>query len=487
MKLKSLRYITGALLALLLSACYKDLGNYDYNDPNKVVIGGINEYYSAMQGKYFEIIPQLEFTDPAAADSARYTYEWIAMKVGALTNDKRKDLGKNKGLRMNLNLTAGKYNIYYRILDTVTKIRWQKSFDLEVTSNIYEGWMLMTDVNGKARLDMISKLNNQYTILPDVLTSTGSGLDLQGKPVSVSCYRMNSTATGYAIFLSTDKTTERIDAETFQYKSTQNIKYEMISNVPDNFAPSSFVTASSGTSYMIEGTDAYFYEYAVNIRFSLPINILRGESSTFRIAPFMAPNASVGNNMTAFYDMDNKRFVRHVDSESSLALMPTDTLFDYNTGKDLVFMTYTTFANGNVFAILRDPADGKHYLARFTLGSSTKQVDYDEMPATDIDKATYFGVSPDYGYIFYTAGNKLYSYNVSLQTSKLMIDKGNETFTQLRFRNSDLVVATVDPAKPAGANGTLEVYTVQPVQGSLVLQNSWSGVGKIVSIAYRTR
>ena len=74
MKFKYLHYIIGALLACMLSACFKDLGNYDYEDPNKVVIGGINEYYAAMQGYYFESIPQLAFTDPAATDSARYKY-----------------------------------------------------------------------------------------------------------------------------------------------------------------------------------------------------------------------------------------------------------------------------------------------------------------------------------------------------------------------------------------------------------------------------
>lgn len=487
MKLNYLKYTTGILLALLLSACYKDQGNYDYTDPNRVLFAGIEDSYTAMQGEYFEIIPQLNFTDAAALDSARYTYEWISLKSGAVNLEKRKDLGKNLSLRMNMNLSAGKYEIIYRVLDKVTGIRWQKSFELEVVSNIYEGWMLMTDVNGKARLDMINKLNNQYTILTDVLTRTGSGLALQGKPVAVHCYRMNSLSTGYAIFLSTDKTTERIDAETFQYKSTMNIKYEMVSNVPDDFAPSIFTPVTTVNSYMLEGTDAYYYEYVQNIRFGLPINILKGEAKTFRVAPFVATN-NASLNMAAFYDLDNKRFVRHVGSEGTMSLMPsTDTLFDYNTGKDLVYMTFTPFANGNVFAILRDPVDAKYFLARFSLGTNVKQVDYDEMTATDIDKASFFAVSPDFGYIFYTVGGKLYSYNTSDMVSKLMLDKGNETFTQLRFRNGDLVAATVDPAKPEGANGTLSVYTVQPVQGPLTLQNSWSGLGKIVSIAYRSR
>ncbi|MDF2192829.1 PKD-like family lipoprotein [Paraflavitalea sp. CAU 1676] len=494
MKLNYLKYIAGACLALTLSACYKDLGNYDYKDPDKVFIDGIGEYYTSLQGGYLEIIPKLGFRDAADDDSARYKYEWIAMKIGALVADKRKDLGNNKSLRINVNLPAGKYNVYYRILDTLTGLQWQKSFDIEVTSNIYEGWMLMTEVYGAPRVDMISKLkvNNVdvYTVQPDILTRVGSGLTLKGKPVGINCYRLNSLSTGYAIYLMTDQTTERVDAETFEYKSTMNIKYELLSNVAENFAPKVITSGSGGTSYMIEGTDAYYYEYVSNIRYSLPVNILKGEAKTFRVAPFLAPNAAVVNPMCAYYDLDNKRFVRQNGADGFMSPMPSvDTLFNYTTGKDLEYMTYTPFSNGNVFAILRDPEGSRQYLARFTIGANVKQVDYDTIPAaaTDMNKATKYAVSPDFGYIFYTVGGKLYSYDVSLMSSKLMIDKGNEVFTQIRFRNSTLVVASYDPSKSEGANGTLATYTVQPVQGPLLPENSWSGVGKIVDFSYRAR
>lgn len=49
------------------------------------------------------------------------------------------------------------------------------------------------------------------------------------------------------------------------------------------------------------------------------------------------------------------------------------------------------------------------------------------------------------------------------------------------------MAASVDPARPEGANGTLEEYTVPPVQGDLGLVNSWSGLGRIVALSYRSR
>ncbi|MFT3823529.1 MAG: PKD-like family lipoprotein [Chitinophagaceae bacterium] len=485
MKLRFYQYIIPVCLLLALSACYRDLGNYDYKQPNTVTIGGINDKYIVMQGTYFELVPQLAFSDSTAKDSARYTYQWISMKSGALPADKRLYLGTGRSLRTNMAMAAGVYTVYYLIKDTLTGLQFQKSFTVEVQSNIYEGWMVMTDVNGIAKLAMISKLNNQYTVIPDVLASTGSALALQGKPLAVNCMRINALSTGYAIYISTDKTTDRIDAETFQYNSTLNIKYEMLSNIPETFAPAAFANAGGYRIFMLEGTDVYFYYYTYQIRFGLPVNIMKNEALTFHTAPFIA--ASTLAEVTVLYDNDNKRFVRHSGNDASCTLMPDGTLFDYKTGKDLVYMTFSAFNNGNVFAILRDAAANKYYLARFLLNNNIQQVYYDEMTATDIAQAKNFAVSPDLGYIFYTVNNKLYSYDMSLKASKLMMDRGTQSFTALSFYGSILMAGVVDPAKPEGANGILESYTVPPVQGALVLGNKWEGLGKVVSFSYRNR
>ncbi|WP_276485459.1 PKD-like family lipoprotein [Paraflavitalea pollutisoli] len=485
MKQLHLLYLIVLISLAGLTGCMKDEGNYTYVEPNNLEIRNIADNYSVLQGSYLQIIPNLVPSDPAAVDSARYTYEWISLMMGATSLDMKRVLGYNRSLQMTMNLPAGKYTMYYRVKDTLSGIQFQKSFMIEVTSAIYEGWMAMTDVNGKARLDMISKLNNQYRVIPDVLTFAGSDLKLQGKPVNINCFKISALSTGYGIYISTDKTTDRVDPETFQYKSTLNIKYEMLSNVPETFAPAAFANAGAYRVFMLEGTDVYYYYYVMNIRFGLPINLLKGETIPFQVAPFIA--TSTATTATCLYDNTNKRFVRHVGDDGSCGLMPEGTLFDWKTGKDLVYMAYTTFNNGNVYAILRDPVSGKYYLARFLFGNNIQQVYYEEMTATDMAQAANFAVNPDFGYIFYTVGSKLYSYDMSLKTSKLMIDKGSKSFSMLQFRGSTLVAGSVDPAQPEGANGTLEEYTVPPVQGDLVLVNTWNGLGKIVAASYRTR
>ena len=41
--MKTLKYILFILIIGLLSACSKDLGNYDYKDVNEIIIGGLKK------------------------------------------------------------------------------------------------------------------------------------------------------------------------------------------------------------------------------------------------------------------------------------------------------------------------------------------------------------------------------------------------------------------------------------------------------------
>jgi hypothetical protein len=157
------------------------------------------------------------------------------------------------------------------------------------------------------------------------------------------------------------------------------------------------------------------------------------------------------------------------------------------------------------YAILKDPVTSKYYMLRFVLGAAQNY--FQEITGTDITNATNFAVSPDLGYLFYSVGSKVYEYDLSLQQSFLMLDKGNAQVSYLSFLHiydryglagmtknanyfswsTQLTVGSYDPSGTAGSNGTLEQYTVEPVNGQIQRTVQWTGFGKIVSIGYRSR
>ncbi|MNL08595.1 hypothetical protein D3C87_1293220 [compost metagenome] len=167
---------------------------------------------------------------------------------------------------------------------------------------------------------------------------------------------------------------------------------------------------------------------------------------------------------------------------------------------DLVHMEYSPFNGGDVFAILKNPA-GKIFLARFNAVTGIQNY-FEEIQSTDIGVAEKFAVSPVYGYLFYSAGGKVYEYDTSLKTSKLMINKGAEKISLLKFhefakggsskpyyqsRRNQLMVCSYDTTLPADKNGKMELFEVPSLNGDLVKGETYSGFGRIVSVDYRER
>ncbi|UNY98514.1 PKD-like family lipoprotein [Zhouia spongiae] len=489
------QYITiASVFCALLWSCSEDLGNYDYLPINEIEFQDIGTEYIALLGEPFEITPTLKYTKDLEANESRYTYEWVAYREGnVLPGDQRWDLATTKNLQLeSLTLAPADYNVRYLVTDSETGVQWSTTFKLKVDSSIYEGWMLMSDVNGAARLDMVSKIADEYTPIYDVLAYAGSSLTLEGAPVNVYCYDYDPQF--YGIYVTTEGTgTTKINPDSFDWETEYYVSFEMLSDVPTDFKADFIKRTGGNESLMYKDGNFYYYLRIYQYRYSVPVNIMDGESAVFEAAPFVGSGGVIiGTNI--LYDNDNKRFVRQPWAAQKCGEMPQGTLFDYNTGKDLLYMDRTGYNGGEVFAILKDPADGKVFLARMSNDYGTvNQLYYEEVPAeiaADMAQAEHFAVNPDFGYVFYNVGSKVYEYDFGIKQSKLMIDKGAEEITLLKFEElsyfaNRLVVTSYDSGS---ANGTMELYEVPPVNGDLgdPLQ-SYTGFGKIVSISYRLR
>ncbi|TCD29746.1 hypothetical protein EZ456_01630 [Pedobacter psychrodurus] len=493
------------LIVLVFVSCKKDLGHYDYQAINEVKgFTGIADV-TAIYGKRFIMKPEPTFTQDNGLDTSKYSYEWTYIGSNGLGATRLYQMATTRYLDVQMSLIAGNYTFYYGVTDKATGVKYRKSFILTVKNEINEGWFLLCDVNGSARLDMLSLEGTSFRTIPDLLGSTSSGLVLKGRPKMVYNYEMGAQTgpgltSSYAIYLSTDQSTERIDPENFKWQSTYTLKNEIYGAIPPNFYADAILRSGSTRSYMIGAGNAYNYDRVNQIRYSVPINFITAEQKTFNVAPFIAtddlPNSAIP---AIFYDTDNKRFVKHIGSSSACTLIPdpsTGKLFSFTTGMDLVYMNYVPFNGGEVFSVLKEGATGNKYLARFN-PSNNAQSYYAQIVGTDINLAENFAVSPDLGYLFYNVGGKLYEYDMFLKTSKIMIDKGTDKISLLKFQTfasttkypyaNKLIICSYDPVKEEGKNGKMEMFTVPSINGDLVLLNSYSGFGKVKSLVYRTR
>ncbi|KAF2078983.1 PKD-like family lipoprotein [Flavobacterium sharifuzzamanii] len=485
-----------ALLVLVYS-CADDEGNYEYSEINEVHATGILESYTAYTGEKLTIKPDLNVTHDDNTDPDRYTYEWAAVNTAKLVMESKTVIGTDKNFDTEVKLPPAKYLVYYFVKDKVTGVTWQhEPFTLNVVSAIYEGWLVIGDVNGKSRLDMISMLPGVETprIITDVLDVAGSNLKLTGKAVDVECF--NQPLSGsliYGVYVTTTENgTARLDPDSFGWTLSQNLAYETVGgSLPTNFGVDFMKSTGSGENFIYSKGDIYYFYRVLQVKYGLPQNKLESETKIFYAAPFIAENGgSLGTPV--FYDQTARRFVRYSTSKGSCAPMPpiaaSDNSLDWNdTHADLVYMTTSGFNQNENFAVLKSTISGKYHLLRFN--RALAQVYYKEiLNAPDFDKATKFAVSPDSGYLFYAVGGKLYEYDNGTQSAKLMLDKGSEEITYLdcnlranKLYNKKLIVGSY------GTTGKLELFTVPPVNGNLVLDYSYSGLCKIVDVAYRAR
>jgi hypothetical protein len=495
--LKKIKIQFTLLILLLLGwSCSKDEGNYNYNAINELKVTGIEKTYTAYSGDNFKITPSLNPTMDDGKDANRYTYQWVAIDPTKLVADSKTVLATTKDFDGVLKLPPAKYTVYYFIKDSVTGVTWQQpKFELNVVSSIYEGWMVIGDVDGKARLDMVSIIPGIATprIINDVLDVAGSALKLKGKAVDVECFNQPvSSPIMYGIYVTASESgTSRIDENSFGWAQTQNIAYETVGGAfPTNFGVDFMKSANAGENFLYSKGNIYFYYRVYSLKYGLPQNKVSTETKEFVAAPFIAENkGSFGTPI--FYDQVGRRFLRYNTSSNVCSTMPpvvgSSTVLDWNnTNSDLVYMTTSSFNSNENFAVLKNISSGKFYLLRFN--TALTQNYYKEiLNAPDFDKATKFAVSPDSGYLFYVVGSKLYEYDNGTQSAKLMLDKGTEQITYIDFNARSNTFAKKLIVGSYGTTGKLELFTVPPVNGALVLDNSYSGLCKIVDVAYRYR
>lgn len=487
-------YLLAIIGICVSTGCYKDKGNYDYRPINEVSVTAVDTVngYVAYFGDTLSVDPVIK---GSLQGNGEYTYEWSVEEPNLATTV----ISTEKNLRYKVSLPPGNYSLRLKVTDVASGVLYHLRTNLQVSTEVYEGYLVLNDVNGRSRLDMLSyqSASQQFTQITDVLGTMGSSLPEQGAPINIFCMQISFTVTAdvnsYKIYLSTASGTSVLNSETFDYKPTQDISYEMIGDVPAGFTATSFFgTLRFGvipTIYMVADNSVFVRLNGFPAFPYAPLNAYAGDGQTFRASPYMAADP----NFCMIFNMDKRTFTRTA-SFNSTNVYDMPAALNYPVGKDLVYME--TSYSSVIHAILKDPGTGEYSIIRFFLGATPSYNDV--ITATDFDKATHFAMSPDRGYLFYSVGGKVYEYDLSLKTSKLMLDKGSEEITYLAFQNffartikptytAWANLLTVGSYDEAAANGTLEQYNVPPVNGQITLANHWTGFGKITSIAYRER
>jgi hypothetical protein len=427
-------------IGLLVQACYKDRGNYIYDDINEIIIEGIGNHYESEDG-IFTIRPKLTTSMDA---EAHLIFEWISIDVTNRTFATTRTLEN-----VQIGLGPGLHACVFRVIDTISQKRFEHRFTLRIAEITAMGYLVMQeDANGYLRLDMLGWLNQWYRHLPDVLTTFESDLPPQRGPRKLSLLaKQLEMLGGTSIYVLTETGTNRIDPLNFSTTPQRDIRYAFLSPefCPPDFIANNIVRRDGATgSAVMHGQDGiYVFNSASNVFFSRKINTIDGVNF---FTP--SPKIAVSGQHAIVFDDDRKSFYLLQTNLARISrINPTlETLTKFeNTEQDLVFLGSNNRYAGNdtdlfFFAILKDSNDDFWFLRMLApnLLSASRQPEqdmYKKMNATDIDQATLFAVGGEFAQrqLYYAVGGKIYQYNFNDNQSFEVLNLPNQTITYLGF------------------------------------------------------
>jgi len=479
-----------------ITSCYKDKGNYDYHALNDVAISGIEDSYLVINAGKLVINPSLSQSQLPKPDSA-YTYQWFLYEEtseGYLSGD-RIIIGSEMNLEWISSIKAGDYALFLRVTDKETGVFYENRCHLYLKTEFNTGWLVLSEKKDGAPLFSIVGLEKDTPVyFYDALQANGVDYELTGKPLAITRFQYTYyRGPIYGVYISTTTGTNKFDInDSLTWKPTNNIIYEMAGDFDENYAPD-FIYPVPGdrVSYMYKDSTMYFRSVFNYINYGIPINLIKGTNTTFKVSPYIAGD---GRNPSILYDVENHRFVRHLMAANSSIEMPDsgDDLFPYqDPNYDLVYMKNVTAYNpSEAQAIMKNKTTGKYYcLNIYNYNGSLYESAFREITATDFDKAEDISISRNRGYIFYHVGGKVYEYDPVIQKTYEMMDLGSANITFFGFmkysvsdsRRNQLLIATYNESN---GGGTFKVYDVPTLNGPLELLEEYSGFDKIVDIAF---
>lgn len=492
------------LILLLAMACRKDLGNYDYQAINEGTITNIQPSYTALRGSALSINPTLTFTKDNTNDTSKYSYKWYTLDNSTTPVTKR-NVSDTKKLNWIVSIPASTtpYDLLYEVTEKSTGLAVRKSTKLTVSTNISDGWLVLNDINGKARLDFFNYVNNDFQYYNDVLASN-STLVLNGKPKLVYFYQRRDPFTSViakSIFVGTDQGTSIINTQDNTFGNYTNFTNSMTNYVPaPYYAERVKSQGGSYLAYLLDSKGQLFFENAtVGLAFGTRVNRL-STGEDVNISPFIAEAYKNITTYALMYDVDNRRFLEHKNyaTASSVPSTTSDLFVPGKMNMDLMYMDFTPAVSGQAFAILKNPAN-KVYLARIVCNASSFNPQaFDEVLAPEMTNATQFAIDPAEGYIMYLAGSKIYRYNPFDKTNAMVVDLGARKVSLIKYQRivmshtnarymenaKKLIVCSYDEANPT-TSGKMELFNVPNLNGALSLFKSFDGLGKIIDVSYR--
>lgn len=515
-------------LSFGLFSCYDDKGNYDYREIDELTITGMPEEPVTALYKAENLVVKPTVTSKfdgeidAADPNYEFAYYYSKAAGGDFLEPSLLDSAMVKDLDVVAEMSPGNYTGWFKVRDLRTNIVTSSEFKIQVLTSTTQGWLVLCEEgeNRKVRMDMLGEVDERIFFQKDVLdflpeshgalqilmesnmfyTSQHPYLNLYAED---NCFGIWSYSGNFS-----QKDYNDPRGAAFVPKITDCIAKE-----ENNY--SHVVVTTEGDAYQKTASSSSLYDFKINV--DVPL-----KDPTYKMAPFVGVGWKNGYN-GILYDKTNKRFKYFLSYAPGVAngtkylFDPKEPetgkkLFDWNTGKELVYMAGTMQNSGNlVYALLKD-ANGQFCIYGITVGqymsSPLQHIARENINAPGLENATCYAFHPNLPFLFYNNGDEIYLYDMATLTATLVVKLSGETITMLKFNKLPrlgkgfsvdypqdaidcqyrLAVGSAQSGAEAGSEGILRFYDVPEFAADLTqFGKTYSGFGIVKDIAYKAR
>lgn len=509
------------MAVFIIAACADDKGNYSYQELNDLTID-MPADIQAMAYEKLKVTPQVQASPFQEND---YTYQWTAYDNTEVQSPVV--LGHALNLDTTLVMKQGVYQLVLRVTHKETGVFYQQQTTMHVSTPTSQGWLVLTDDEGRACLDMVSHVKQPYQVYHDLLQAVEPG-SWQGPRSLVVDVNMQEP-----FYLVTHEGTTRLSNSDFDWNESMLIGNE--------FASGSYTGSVAGLAAHRPGkviVDEQGQVYYCNTLMGDGLFASKRDNG-FITSPLIGYNALNNSQFVpAFMLWDRSNLCFNVCAQEFATLGMTtledypmasmaqagfpvlgDDVFEWPQRRDrfsLVYLENTRYdknrdENGLTYAILKNRA-GEYWLygiilgdlysfAEAKYGAAYEKVCHINLSAlTDIDKASQFAFSSLKMMMYYAVENKVYRVNLSntAPTAELQIELPmDENISLMKFylwqqddvnhHSYDLIVASEDTESSMYA---LRIYEGFDSEGDFAGQEPvehYTGFARIQDVIYRER
>ena len=477
-----IQYIVSALFGLVaLQSCYKDKGNYTYNDINEITISSASATYNVLVPDSLKIDVTLQQTQPHPDG---LSFQWVLYPATAAPLTRR-TIGTTQNLRAAITEDPGSYVLDFFVKDKKTGVEFQKKFSVNVLTALSEGWVIVEEKNNACDLHMITPTD---VIFRDVY-SAGNG----GQKLPLGTFRIPEIKTNrniQSVYIISPADMVYVNFANFLKVTGFN---DFFFEAPNPVKPQEYFLNGDLEAMLNNGKP-----YCRNLNNPGTIKLNLPPIGNYYMAPFELFNIST-NYM--WYDTIGQRFYRQDPFNFNLLTFvsdPSDPFDMNNIGKRLLYTEVNSIgATTQFFAFFKNNNDDSLFAYNFkSTGPRAPVAAYNGLNAPGMATAKYFVMSRSLPYLYYASGNNIYKLDILAKTATSIytFPAGTEIRAMKMYRNlksstdvnnnKRIAVATLE----GGAQGKLYFFQISPTGSfeSNTYSKMYDGFGKINEITYKS-